>query len=210
MVDEAENGKTGLEMAASLNPDLILLDIMMPVMDGYEAIDTLKKDTKLSSIPVIALTALAMKDDVERISNSGFDAYLIKPFHIEELYEKMSDLLGRQDEIHSSIEWNANTKDEFAEKEYYKKIMLALDLIENKHMPEWQQAVDLKEFKLIRNFAEGIMTIGKSQKISLLVDYGEKLMIYCDKYDIERIDSSLAEFPKYVIKMKKIIETQNF
>lgn len=78
-VFSATNAETGLTMAREDKPDLILMDIQLPGMDGLEATAILKADAATSRIPVIALTALAMKGDEERIRAAGCDGYIAKP-----------------------------------------------------------------------------------------------------------------------------------
>jgi two-component system cell cycle response regulator DivK len=75
----ATNAETGLTMAREGHPDLILMDIQLPGMDGLEATALLKADEATRDIPVIALTALAMKGDEERILAAGCDGYIAKP-----------------------------------------------------------------------------------------------------------------------------------
>jgi two-component system, cell cycle response regulator DivK len=75
----ATDAEAGLAIARSLHPDLILMDIQLPGMDGLEAIAHLKRDELTRGIRVIALTALAMKGDEERIRSAGCDAYIAKP-----------------------------------------------------------------------------------------------------------------------------------
>jgi two-component system, cell cycle response regulator DivK len=75
----ATNAETGLTLARTERPDLILMDIHLPGMDGLEATALLKADEKTRGIPVIALTALAMKGDEERILAAGCDGYIAKP-----------------------------------------------------------------------------------------------------------------------------------
>lgn len=209
VVSEADNGKTGIEKAATLKPDLILMDIMMPIMNGYEAVDKLRADPALSRVPIIALTALAMKEDIERISDSGFDAYLIKPFHMEDLFHIMELHLVNFHDKKAYVGWEGDETKGKTEKKYIRAIAAALELIEEKYMPLWHQANDLKEFKSIRAFAEGIHSTGKEYGIRLLMDYGDKMVVLCDNYDIERIDISLAAFPDYIKKMKTILDTKN-
>ncbi len=203
-VVEASHGAQGFEKAKKILPDLILLDIMMPVMDGYELMEKLKNDPELAGIPVIALTALAMKEDIDRISSSGFDGFLIKPFHIEELFEKMEGLLESRASILSLKSKEIKKPVQKNDKAYAQAISDALVKIDRDHLPLWKLANELKEFKSIRIFAEGIHETGKDSGIKLLVDYGDKLLMHCDNYDIEKIDRSLAAFPDYVKKMKEI------
>lgn len=81
----ASDGLTALRRAQDYRPDLILLDILMPYMDGTEVVTHLKKDVKTKTIPVIAVTALARKEDRERLLRAGFNDYLSKPYMIEDI-----------------------------------------------------------------------------------------------------------------------------
>ena len=86
---EAINGKQGAEMAKEKRPDLILMDIQMPVMDGLEATKILKGDDATKGIPVLALTAYAMKGDEERMIEAGCDGYIPKPIDIKAFMKKV-------------------------------------------------------------------------------------------------------------------------
>lgn len=90
----ARDAEEGIELAKSLRPDLILMDIHLPGMDGLVAIGILKKDPSTREIPVLALTALAMKGDEDRIIASGSDGYIQKPVGHEHLLQKVSALLS--------------------------------------------------------------------------------------------------------------------
>ncbi len=80
----ATDAEAGLTLARDEQPDLILMDIQLPGMDGLEATELLKQDGATRAIPVIALTALAMKGDEERIRNAGCDGYISKPIRYQE------------------------------------------------------------------------------------------------------------------------------
>ena len=88
---EATDGKQAVELAKNNKPDLILMDIQMPDMNGLEAASILKKDAKTKSIPIIALTAFAMGGDEERILTAGCDGYIPKPIDIEVFLKKVSE-----------------------------------------------------------------------------------------------------------------------
>jgi two-component system, cell cycle response regulator DivK len=89
----ATDAESGLTLARSDQPDLILMDIQLPGMDGLQATAVLKADPTTRSIPVIALTALAMKGDEERIRAAGCDGYIAKPLAYREFLATISNLL---------------------------------------------------------------------------------------------------------------------
>jgi len=89
----AADAETGLTMAREHQPALILMDIQLPGMDGLAATSLLKQDPNTAHIPVIALTAMAMKEDREKTMRAGCDAYVIKPLRYKELYEVIDTLL---------------------------------------------------------------------------------------------------------------------
>jgi two-component system cell cycle response regulator DivK len=89
----AEDAETGMMLARSGQPDLILMDIQLPGMDGLAATALLKQDPATAAIPIIALTALAMKADQEKSQIAGCDAYIAKPVRYRELYAAIDALL---------------------------------------------------------------------------------------------------------------------
>ena len=82
---EASTAKQALLLATEHGPALVLMDIRLPDMDGVEALGRLRMDERTASIPVVAVTAQAMKGDTERFKEAGFDGYLTKPVDIDEL-----------------------------------------------------------------------------------------------------------------------------
>jgi CheY-like chemotaxis protein len=90
----AVNGQQGVEMAGTQAPDVILLDMSLPVMDGWEAARTLKADEATLGIPIIALTAHAMAGDRERCLEAGCEDYDTKPVEFKRLLGKIDALLG--------------------------------------------------------------------------------------------------------------------
>lgn len=93
----AENGRKGLETAKSTQPDLILMDIEMPLMNGIEATSQLKKDPATSHIPVLIFTSLGSEEDIQRSLAAGCQGFLNKPISKKELETSINDILGRQD-----------------------------------------------------------------------------------------------------------------
>ncbi|MBD3677130.1 MAG: response regulator [Rhodobacteraceae bacterium] len=90
----AIDGQQGVDMAASVSPDLILLDMSLPVMDGWDAARHLKSNDETKAIPIIALTAHAMAGDEAKAREAGCDDYDTKPVDLARLMEKMERFLG--------------------------------------------------------------------------------------------------------------------
>ena len=90
---EAENGELALTQAAKHHPDLILMDIQLPVLDGYEATRRLKADPKLKAIPIIVITSYALSGDEQKARAAGCDAYVAKPYSPRALLAKIREFL---------------------------------------------------------------------------------------------------------------------
>jgi two-component system cell cycle response regulator DivK len=91
---EAQDGAAGVEAALRERPDLILMDIQLPVMDGYEATRRIKADPGTRSIPIIAVTSYALSGDEARTRAAGCDGYIAKPFSPRVLLAKVREFLG--------------------------------------------------------------------------------------------------------------------
>jgi CheY-like chemotaxis protein len=96
-VVEACDGAEALRMIEQTQPDILLLDIGMPVLDGFAVVRQVRQNPRLSALPAVALTAYAMQGDRERILNSGFDGYLSKPINARSLAEELDRLLRKHD-----------------------------------------------------------------------------------------------------------------
>ena len=90
---EAVNGEDGVKLAHSERPDLILMDIQLPIIDGYEATRQIKGSTVLKSIPIIAVTSYALSGDQAKARAAGCDGYVSKPFSPRELLAKVREYL---------------------------------------------------------------------------------------------------------------------
>lgn len=93
-VDTATNGRDGLEKAIASKPDLILLDVNMPLMDGHEMLEHLRMNQTLKTTPVVMVTMLSEAHDIATASIHGISDYIVKPFNLVELVDKVSFALG--------------------------------------------------------------------------------------------------------------------
>ncbi|MBU2651135.1 MAG: PAS domain-containing protein [Bacteroidetes bacterium] len=196
---EAEDGQQAILMAKQHRPDLILMDILMPRMDGFEATRIMRGNPELFEIPIVALTALAMKEDVEKIEGFGFNDYLLKPFHITDLLDKIGPLIvkgteemdNNDDDIEHTITVSVDQK----------KLKQALGHLQNELTGEYNELLLLREFASIKRFAEKLLSVGASSGIAEITEYGEDLFNYSKDYDVENINIILEAFPRLIDKL---------
>lgn len=93
-VAEVSNGQEALEKIADTRPDLVLLDIQMPILDGFSVVRRLRQDPRFARLRVVALTAYAMRGDRERALAAGFDAYITKPVTVAAIRAQIERFLG--------------------------------------------------------------------------------------------------------------------
>lgn len=182
---EAENGKIGIDLAKAIMPDLILMDIRMPVMDGCEATKQLKSDNFTSSIPIIAFTASTMESDTSR-NNSLFDGCLKKPLQKQSLINELIKFLP-----YEATGKNAN-------KNFGKKAEIA-DLEPDKIDEETKQIfldkyygklVSLPEMMIINDmnrFTVDILSFANERKLHNLINVINELQICISEFDFDGI-----------------------
>ncbi len=92
----AQDGQKALQVAKAEKPDVILLDVMMPFLNGYEVLESLKQDEELKSIPVIMMTAKSRQHEVDEALSKGAEDYIIKPFNPAELITRIHAILEKK------------------------------------------------------------------------------------------------------------------
>jgi len=111
---EAGNGRMGVQMLRDHKPDLVLCDINMPGMDGYETLDAVRQSSTTASIPFILMTGLVSRDSFRRGMVGGADDYLVKPFTTEELIEAVMSRLARQTDFQIEADKRADKLHQYA------------------------------------------------------------------------------------------------
>jgi CheY-like chemotaxis protein len=99
---EAPDGRYALDVIAELHPDLVLMDIQMPVLDGFAALGELRQDPRFCHMRIVAVTAFAMRGDREKALTAGFDGYITKPVDVIELEGLVTELLSRTQQRNSA------------------------------------------------------------------------------------------------------------
>ena len=110
-VFEAYDGQEALHIIDQAQPDILLLDIGMPVLDGFAVVRKIRDNPLLAKLPVVAVTAYAMQDDREKILNSKFDGYLSKPIDARSLMEELDRLLSQRDDRNATNRSNGSQVD---------------------------------------------------------------------------------------------------
>ncbi len=205
---EAEDGKQALQISQEIVPDIILMDMKMPVMDGYEATTKILAIDKLSAIPIIALTASAMKGDEDRILKIGCKAYLPKPVDQFALISKIADLVPE-----NKVEQNNQRYLESRAK--YPIIDVSQDYIIKDYdnfISEFEKDILPTANKLEHRFVIGeveefvklLYTFAEKYKIKFLTDIANNLQAQSEKFDLQGIKKVIAHIKSVptIIKAK--------
>jgi PAS domain S-box-containing protein len=197
---EAENGRGAAELAKSSLPDLVLMDIRMPVMDGYEAIEELRRDPTTRMIPVVALTAMGLREERDRILSAGFDSLLIRPFERTELYEIVSRFAGsRPDRLRKEMQAASGEKTHDLPADLtIEKLHGLLESLRSDLMLEWEAARQKQHIPDIESFAAHVRELGMQNSLDCLSRYGEELLFHVDGFDIDKITATLENYPGLV------------
>jgi PAS domain S-box-containing protein len=192
-VIEAETGMEALSLAEQYHPNLILMDIRMPGIDGYETTRRLKANPTTSTIPVIALTASAT-----RTANDSqlFDSYLLKPIHTQSLFTELSHYLTSKNLLQNHFNTSLTANNSLQSQVDSTIISYPPQL-----QDEIQQLLSLKakinaviDMDEIKTFADQILSLGEKYQLSHLIHYGNQLHESTDDFDIEQIDNALNIF----------------
>ncbi|NJO15520.1 MAG: PAS domain S-box protein [Thioploca sp.] len=192
-VIEAETGIEALQLVTQYDPDLILMDIRMPGIDGYETTRRLKANPTTTTIPVIALTASAVRTTSD---TQLFDGYLLKPIYIQSLFNELSRYLTSSNQLENksadTLLAEHNTKRLQSDlaisyprqlREEIKKLLSVREKI--------QTVIDMDEIKA---FANRILWLGKEYQLLPLIHYSRQLYESTEDFDIEQIDNALNIF----------------
>ncbi len=203
---EAENGKEAIAMAKEHHPHLILLDMKMPVMDGYETATILRNEEDLKSVPIIAVSASAMKKDEETI-HSLCNAYLKKPVSKTDLILALMKFLPNtvtKEDVEVSKPPPFDTSLELPP-ETLEKLPELLETLNNKE-EECLELSKQNEIHKIESFAAEIQKLGTDFEYPPLNHWGEELHSAAIEFDIEKIKQYLLNFKTLSLQVKKQIE----
>lgn len=202
-VDTAQDGKEGIDMVKQMLPDLILMDLKMPVMDGFKAVSILKNDDNFCKIPVIAFTASALKEEKEKILNSGFDGYLRKPFTKKDLITELIIHLKHKVKSPKVKTQSSSNKEELTDA-FLENLPKLLDILQTTLRTEWEEVRSTFILSRIGEFAAKVELTGKEYKSNCLTEWGALLKTQVESFDMEHLPDTLNRFIEIVNKLKGI------
>jgi PAS domain S-box-containing protein len=190
----AANGLEALETARRIAPDLILMDLQMPVMDGYEATTIIKSDESLKSIPVVAITASSSEHDMKKVK-ATLDGYLRKPVVKRALLKELARFLphsfpgaaphektGEASPSHDGDSIPVEMRDTLREGFRYR----------------WEEVCSGMVVEEIKSFAQDLRELGKARSIHGIEEYGETLFAQASSFKIDRMMQTLERFPSFL------------
>ena len=198
-VIQAVNGKEAIEAIKIYKPDLIITGIKMPVMNGIELLQYIKRTEGLANIPVICSSASDLKNSMLKTNNTDFDGYLSKPIQISELLLELTNHIKHKVIKNSSLE-----PDEFEYNINYinkENIPVILNKIEKELMPLWEQIKDRQPVKKVELFGNNIINIGTTYNINGFIQYGNDIVDAIKSFNIEEIVKLIKLFPDLVNKL---------
>jgi CheY-like chemotaxis protein len=208
---EAANGKEAINLASSEHPDIILMDLRMPVMDGYEAVKIMKDDADLKTIPIIILTASAMKFSEEEIKKLNCEGYIRKPVSREDLITELKKFLKFKEEI--EIKDNKNKKsvkketlindsDLIADFEKIKeKFPDLFNKLKSEVLPWLQKLKRESILNDIEDFAREIIDMGNGYKSHTLATWGNIVLTQASNFDMDNLSKNLDLFEKILVAL---------
>ncbi len=193
---EARNGQEVLEQVENYTPDLILLDIKMPILNGEEAAKQLKNNPATASIPLIAVTAHAMQEDVERYKELC-DDYLPKPVSNARLKQKLLKFLPYQQADKPTLE----LQDTDVQTEIQTHDIMPEALVQTLHdeyKAHWNLLDHNSPINAVSDFAGLIVQLAKQHHYPPLIHWGHALCEHADSFDIPQMHETLAEFEQFL------------
>jgi len=196
---EAEDGFVAFQLAKEIIPDLIIADIRMPKMDGFQLLEKIKSEEQLKHIPVLAYSASVLKAQKERILNSEFTGLLMKPVNVTELYLALMNILPYNSVIKEDV------PDMMAGGMLSDEITDLPDMVhslETVFYEKWKTFSVTQPLDEIRDFAIKLMDLGAKHNSKVVVTYGEELVNAIDNFNIDALLKLIFKYRAIVDDLK--------
>ena len=199
---EAGNGREALQQVEAHRPDVIIMDLRMPVMDGFEAIRLLKSEAQYRQIPILVLTASSLASGREITGRIGADAYLRKPAQFALLLRELARFLPhRVVSRKASHDFGEIQGGELAAEDSA-RIAEALPLLEGELAETWESVRHAYVFDEIDAFSDRVRTVGLTYHLTALIRWGEELKDQAARFDMKSLPGTLSRFPGLVESLR--------
>lgn len=198
-IREAEDGEMAYSLSKELLPDLIITDIRMPNLNGFELLDKLKNDETLKHIPVIAYSASVMKEQKEKIRNSEFAGLLIKPVQITELFLELMNHLPFKSGRINETEFKSSEPIDVKE---ITDITGLLYSLEKPFMEIWKTFSERQPINEIEEFGKNLIALGNNHNALLISDYGNEMVSASSSFNIKTILKLIKNYPLIIKELK--------
>jgi two-component system sensor histidine kinase EvgS len=195
---EAENGHDAVILSKRHRPDVILMDLRMPVMSGLEAMKQIAVDPATASIPVIVLTASSMAEEKERMMAQGFAGYLTKPIRKSTLFHELTRFIAHTRKDGGKMDDQPIGMDPIDPK----RLPEVIEKLDNRYMGLWTQVRKNLFFEDIGDFAGKIKDLGEQFDLNILKTYGDTLGAHVEHFDVEQMNTALDAFPRMTETIK--------
>ncbi|MBT7789678.1 MAG: PAS domain S-box protein [Calditrichaeota bacterium] len=207
---EGSNGKEAIDLTESHNPDLIIMDIKMPIMDGREAARQILSKYKDRKIPIIALTASVMSKDVQKIKDIGFAGYLRKPASKGKLIGELIKHLPYYNIQEINIEEDVNTADVLINEDLTKETLSQLSklkqVLENDYVVTCHKLENTLIINEAKEFASQLSELGSDFQFSHLTDWANELSLNIDTFNISAVSEKLKKFKVIIAAIDTLIK----
>ncbi len=190
---EAKNGKEAISMARQYAPDLIIMDVRMPVMDGNEATVKLKADPNTKKIPILALTGDIISTARKKTLKKGYDGYLTKPVKIDKLLNELSKYI--QHTILETKEKKLFSFMELFKKEEIQKPKVMINTLQTEFLPYCTSFENAMVITQVKGFGEKLLELAKEHNAQPLIAFSRDLIGNAAVFDIIRIKKNMEKLP---------------
>lgn len=207
---EAENGSKAVQMTSKYKPDLIFMDIRMPVMDGFEAAKIIKSNPDLNKVRIVALTASMRNETKENDYNLYFDGYMQKPISRTDLFFELMRFIPYEKVTLQEKESDIGLpkiKPDLKITITSEKANELIHSIDNQLLPKWKKAFRHQLSDDMLDFAQLVIQTGKHLEINELEDFGTGFLTALDNFEINTMESYLKSFPQFIEQLKHQLQS---
>ncbi len=193
---EAASGSSALEIMKTMLPDLVISDLRMPGMNGFELLGIIKSDKKMKSVPVIAYSASVMKEQKERIFSSEFAGLLIKPLCINDLYMELANILPYR--IKEGMGEKEKTDEKITDMEGL------IRSLEGSYLETVKTFEKTQPIGQVKQFGNSLVSLGEKHTSGKISTYGRNLISAAESFDIDKMLALLDNYGNILEELKKM------